>query len=476
VALPSPRRLLSRRLVWIVVVALVLTSGTLTLSYETPRLQAGPVDSPANGTTIVATQGWNARGYTLSDRPARLVAVGPNGAPKWIYEGPEDSRNWFYDVDPLPNGNLLVVNPVPDTTVVYEFDPETGDRVWTERFDLADVHDVDLIGDDELLVAGINYDEGRRSQDRVFVYNRTRDAVTWTWHFEKHYPDDTGKGVRTEDWTHVNDVDRIRDGQFLVSVRNFDQVIVVNRSTKAIDLRLGRDGDHETLYEQHNPTYLESENGTPTILVADSENDRVVEYRRTGGPPGAGEWERVWTLSGELNWPRDADRLPNGNTLIVDSMNHRVIEVTPRGEVVWETSVPWATYDAERMAYGDEGERIYRNQDHAPTMHDLGAAGTYELHGGTETGVAGLPPIPAVVRGLLGETQLSGPITWVAKRWHHAAPWFTPTWMPTWSASLLVIVLVVLVWRAIEKRLFVREFVRRQLDRYCDDPSSNERG
>jgi hypothetical protein len=30
------------------------------------------------------------------------------------------------------------------------------------------------------------------------------------------------------------------------------------------------------LYEQRNPQYLRGQNGTPTVLVADSENDRVV--------------------------------------------------------------------------------------------------------------------------------------------------------------------------------------------------------
>ena len=469
---PSPRRRrLSRSLVEILVVLLLLSSGTLTLSYETPQLGAGTVESPANGPTVVATQGWNAGGYSLSGRPSRLVGVGPNGTAEWIHDGPDRHRNWFYDVDPLANGNLLVVNPVEGATVVYEFDPDARERVWTERFDSPDIHDVDLINGDELLVAGINYDEDRRSQDRVFVYNRTRDEVTWEWYFENHYPDDTGEGVTTEDWTHVNDVDRIREGEFLVSPRNFDQVIVVNRSTKAIDLRLGRDGDYDTLYEQHNPEYLESDDGTPTILVADSENDRIVEYERVGGPPGEGEWKRTWTLTGNLNWPRDADRLPNGNTLVVDSMNHRVIEVTPNGRIVWETTVPWATYDAERIAYGDEGQAVYEERGDAPTMADLDAGGTYKLHGGRETDPAGLPPIPSVVGGLLGSTPLSGPITWAAKRWHHVAPWFTPTWMPTWSASLLVVAVVLLVGRTLGKRIYNSERLRRRFGRFGDDPS-----
>ncbi|WP_135805445.1 aryl-sulfate sulfotransferase [Halorussus marinus] len=462
-ALPAPRWL-ARGLLGALVAVLVLASGAMTLSYDTPRLGAGAVESPADGTTVVTSQGWHANGYSLPGRPARLAGVGPNATTEWTHDGPADTEQWFYDVDPLPNGTLLVVNPVPETTVVYEYDPETGERLWTERFDLPDVHDVDLINGDELLVAGINYDEDRVSRDSVFVYNRTREAVTWEWHFEDHYPEDAGPGVRAKDWTHVNDVDKIGDGEYLVSPRNLDQVIVVNRSTDEIEMALGSDGDHETMYEQHNPTYLESEDGTPTILVADSENDRVVEYERTGdggertngsGASADGEWERVWSVSGGLNWPRDADRLPNGNTLIVDSMNHRVVEVTPDGEVVWETFVPWATYDAERAVHGDEPG--------GPTMADLGAGGDRELHGATGSGVPGVRSVPAVAADLTRGTPAAAPVVRAAERWHHVAPWFTPRWLPTWSATLLGAALAVLLGWGVGEAVYQRERILRRV-------------
>jgi hypothetical protein len=148
----------------------------------------------------------------------------------------------------------------------------------------------------------------------------------------------------------------------LLSPRNFDQVLLVNRTTGDVEWTLGSDGDFETLRQQHNPDYLENEAGQSTVLVADSENQRVVEYERADGT-----WTRTWTLEGQLDWPRDADRLPNGNTLVTDSKHDRVIEVTPDGEVVWEVYGPWLVYDAERLP-GD-GSR-------GPTMADANATGT----------------------------------------------------------------------------------------------------
>jgi hypothetical protein len=121
------------------------------------------------------------------------------------------------------------------------------------------------------------------------------------------------------------------------------------------------------LEKQHNPDYLAGPDGEPTFLVADSENDRIVEYAFRDG-----DWERTWRAgSGEtLYWPRDADRLPNGNTLVGDSRNSRVLEVTPDGEVVWELFAPYLVYDVERLP-GDGSN--------GPTIAEQNESGAVEL-------------------------------------------------------------------------------------------------
>ncbi|PSP44049.1 hypothetical protein BRC68_04260 [Halobacteriales archaeon QH_6_64_20] len=415
-----------------------MSTATLTLAYEPTNLQAGTITDPANGTTAVAIQGFHFEGEDDPKKPARLVAVGPQGSVEWTYNGSARGASWFYDVDPLPNGNLLAVNTARGKTFVYELDPETKERVWTETLPITDTHDVDLINENELLIGNLRNSSGDTSDERIYIYNRTTDRVTWEWEFEEHYPPDTDVGVsNTDDWSHVNDVDEIAPGKFLVSPRNFDQVIVVDRETKEITMRLGADGNHTILDEQHNPTYLESENGTPTILVADSENDRVVEYARLDG-----SWERIWTVgTDQLNWPRDADRLPNGNTLIVDTLNQRVIEVTPRGEIVWEQFAPWAPYDAERLAYGDEAG--------GPTIRDLGVSGSYELSGGAEAraGPAVDTSFPTWLTLTFGDTPIEEPIVRFAERWEGVSQWIKPVWMAPWGfVSLVGAGLLGLLW------------------------------
>ena len=274
----------------------------------------------------------------------------------------------------MTNGNIFVTATVKgDKTLVYEFNPRTQDRVWGKTFNISDTHDTDLINNGTaILVANMrNYNESaNQNDDRLFIYNRTTDRIEWEWRFDDYYDPPKERANYTGDWTHVNDVDKIGKGRYLASPRSFDQIIIVNRTTGKTTTRLGSDGETDVLNSQHNPDYLESENGTSTLLVGASENDRIVEYAKFGS-----NWTRTWTLKGDLSWPRDADRLPNGNTLITDSANHRVVEVTPQGKVVWEFYAPWLVYDAVRVPTDEHG---------GPTNQDLNTTGTFRIRGGAD--------------------------------------------------------------------------------------------
>jgi hypothetical protein len=54
-----------------------------------------------------------------------------------------------------------------------------------------------------------------------------------------------------------------------------------------------------------------------------------------------------------MQWARDADRLPNGHTLVTDSNGDRVFEIGTDGEVVWSATVGFP-YESERLGTGDE--------------------------------------------------------------------------------------------------------------------------
>jgi hypothetical protein len=461
-----PRRWLLRGTLAVVVVALLLVAAVSAATYEPTNLGPGTVESPANGTTVVSVQGFHFQGIGNGKKPARLVAAGPRASTEWVYNGSANAR-WFYDVDPLSNGNLLVTSTVPGDTVVFELDPESGKQVWTERFDAEDTHDVDLINGDQLLVAHMrNTNKSGVPNDRIFIYDRSSDEIVWQWKLRTHYPKSTDGGY-SEDWSHVNDVDKIGKGKFLISPRNFDQVIVVDRSTKNITMRLGSDDNHSILFEQHNPDYLVGENGTPTILVADSENDRIVEYRLNGS-----DWERTWMLSDNFSWPRDADRLPNGNTLITDTLHQRVIEVTPTGEVVWEYYAPWAPYDSERLSAANasaaEGQKASIGGSNGPTIAEMNATGNYTLSGGAKGGPTSSTDFSSWVAAMAAGTPVQEPIQFAAERYSHIVPFIRPVGLSSWGFAALLGALVVVIPWALAEVVYQRRRIRRGFARVSE--------
>ncbi|MHB9288047.1 hypothetical protein ACKVMT_13520 [Halobacteriales archaeon Cl-PHB] len=344
--LPDRRtaRIATATLVLLLVLPTVV-SGVAHVGSDDAPDQAGDVENARN-VTFVGVQG----GFGQVD-DGRVVAIATDRKEViWSYSGGESDQDvLYYDVDPLPNGDLLFVEQITgDAAHAVRMDWRNGTEV--ERFEVPlDTHDVDYLGDGEYVVAD-------KYHHRAYVWDTDLGEVTWEYNFSAHYPAYPEAGDDPADqrsgaggYTHLNDVDAVDNGSaFLLSPRNFDRVILVNRSTKETVWELGEQDAHDVLHAQHNPALLSQD--PPTVLVADSENDRVVEYRRQAN----GSWEQTWEYRGTLHWPRDADRLPNGNTLVVDTFGQRVLEVTANRSVVWEMQVPKMPYDVERLRYGDE--------------------------------------------------------------------------------------------------------------------------
>jgi hypothetical protein len=72
----------------------------------------------------------------------------------------------------------------------------------------------------------------------------------------------------------------------------------------------------------------------------------------------------VWQYTGGLYGPWDVERLANGNTLIADTYNFRVIEVNSAGTIVWSYPAFGMPTDAERLANGNTliSEFYYTNR------------------------------------------------------------------------------------------------------------------
>ncbi len=386
--------------------------------------------SPAN-LTVVTTQGTHFNGGGLDPSSGRLAGVRTsNGSVAWVH----DRYGWYYDVDPVTNRTLLFVAKRYESgsyrTFAVEWNWVTNET--TRRFQVPDdTHDVDRVGPHRYAVAD-------KVDHRAFVYNYTADAgaknatdeIPWQFRFREHFPPPPEAGT-AGDYTHLNDVDVIDNGStFVLSPRNFDRVVAVDRETKAVEWTLGEEDTPAILHEQHDPLVIETD--PLTVLVGDSLNHRAVEYRRADGGPVSGEWERTWSYSGDLNWPRDVDRLPNGNTLITDTGNNRVVEVAPNGTVVWEyeTAEP-NPYDVERVHLGDEPK--------GPTMAEMDPDDTSTATS-TDAPAAGLTPF----------------------KWtYRTGSWILPVWVgPGEFLALAAAVSLATLWLLVEGGLWVRKAVR----------------
>jgi hypothetical protein len=292
-----------------------------------------------------------------------------------------ETADSYFDVTRLSNGSILagfmdggyedcgpydspcvrtgfrILEPGPEPTVTGEYSFPVRSASNSE------VHAASLLPSGEYLV-------GDMDRERVFTVRN--GEITWQWNASSFY--DPPRDPTRTDWLHLNDVDRIGDGRYMVSIRNANQILILERGQGVVEvinadrndaddgncMQSGqlrdtdgdgdiRCGDPDVLNHQHNPQWL----GDGAVLVADSHNDRVVELHRTAG----GVWKPTWVVDSAegvaFDWPRDADRLPTNSTLITDTLNRRLLEINETGYVVWSVETPLIPYEADRIPYGE---------------------------------------------------------------------------------------------------------------------------
>lgn len=164
--------------------------------------------------------------------------------------------------------------------------------------------------------------------------------IVWEWRSWEHLDPEVDRITAIQDhrseWTHANTVVELPDGNLMVSFRNISSVVMIDRVSGEIYWKLGA----PPLAQQHAPTLLENGN----ILIFDNGTHRLdhpVPFSRVIEVDPATK-EIVWTY--QEGYPSqffspyisNAQRLPNGNTLICEGSFGRIFEVTHAGDVVWE--------------------------------------------------------------------------------------------------------------------------------------------
>jgi len=442
-ALARVRSGITRTRLRVVFAAIVLVSAAVVASaaadgLSTASAEAVPEAPPTENHTVV----------TESGRVGTITAYAPDGDVLYY----NNSRTKYFDVDPVEGRPLTVEYTATDTihtagptcgdppcarNVVERANLTTGEvEVVYERYDheenAGEWHDADRIDEDHVVVADI-------IADQVFVVDTETEIVEWLWDAQSAFDLESGHSY-PNDWTHINDVEYVENGEMagriMVSVRNQDQVVFLDRDEGLLeDWTLGSENEYDVLHEQHNPDYIPESRGGPAVVVADSETGRIEEFQREDG-----EWSQSWVWADDrIQWPRDADRLPNGNTLITDTHGNRVIEVDESGEIVWQVESTLA-YDAERLETGAESEGGH-------SARSLGLENRTAASGGD--GGSGLRPIEFL--GGLVESVLP-------HRLYNALIFVAPVWVgKTEAVAVAGGVLTGLCWAGLEVRWRLRD-------------------
>ncbi len=264
-----------------------------------------------------------------SSQPSHVAALGtPRGMPG-VLEFPCTAIR-------LDSGNTLIADAGDEVGVgseVIEVDP-VGQIVWRFAEGLRFVHSAVPTRGGHILIADT-------TNDRVIEVSHSGEVVWST------------DGLELSDGSRLvypNNALEMPDGNLLITDRNNDRCLIVDRAGSVIWQYTGE------LKHPHGAEPLPNGN----VLIADSDGNRIVEVApsRKSSPLGEGEpsGDVVWSYGDGspevLSWPRHARRLENGNTLITDSKNARVIEVTPDGETAWTFGVDYFA----KFYYAEVGE------------------------------------------------------------------------------------------------------------------------
>ncbi len=272
----------------------------------------------------------------------KVIEVNMLGEIVWQYLLPDNLKQYTnpgFDVELLANNNILLVLPKKG---VYEIE-RSGKIVWS-YLDSKVSHDADRLPNGNTIVVFGNNDQ--KSDAQVKEVN-PKGEVVWTWYAKDHFDKSPYNDIFDQGWTHTNAVSRLPNGNTLISPRNFNLVVEVDPEGEVV----GTYGEG-VIVGQHDPEMLPNGN---ILLANHGRPHRAAELDTKTG-------KIVWQSPGfemEATPVRDANRLPNGNTLITGST--KIAEVTAEGKIVWQLTLKGITltgleaaargfYKAERIS------------------------------------------------------------------------------------------------------------------------------
>ena len=324
----------------------------------------------------------------MVNTPRALVEVDPRGNVVWRYE----DIGLHHDFLKMPNGNMLLLAAARKTreqAVAAGANPELVHENGIEYDYLIEVRPAGESGGEVVWEWSVwdhlvqDFDPSKPNYGDVSEYPELIDI---------NFPMES-RGKRRSgllsDWTHINSIDYNPElDQIMLSPRHYSELWIIDHSATTAEARghsggnggmggdllyrwgnpraYGRgDADDQRLFWQHQTHWIPPDlPGAGNILVFNngkefhgygrpySSADELIppedgyRYRRAEDaayPPDKPAWTYAAETPADFYAPlmSGAQRLPNGNTLIVDSIAGAIFQATPDGKTAWKYVIPW---------------------------------------------------------------------------------------------------------------------------------------
>ncbi len=327
--------------------------------------------------------------FTSASNAGGLELVDWDNNTVWHYELNTPTQLSHHDAVGMPNGNFLLLTwelVYTDELIELGRDPDEifgGGYMWSER-----IIEVEPAGSDNVNILW----EWRIKDHYIQDFDSTKlNFGVVAEHpelFNINLPElNSSNSNATRDWNHFNSIDYHPElDQILISVRNSDEIWILDHSTTTEEAAThtgglyGKGGDilyrwgnasaynraptsDQKLFGQHGVHWIkEGLNDAGKIMIFNNGNGRPGPDYSTveillppqdgnGGYPqpetspfGPGEPE--WTYGHEPEedfysaYLSNAQRLPNGNTLINSGSTGTIFEIDENKNIVWEYVIP----------------------------------------------------------------------------------------------------------------------------------------
>jgi hypothetical protein len=391
---------------------LIDSTGTVNHTWSSNYFPGETVRWLGDG-TILRTIKTEAPGYGGAGGGVQRVLW--NGTIVWDFRYNTNGDLSHHDITLMPNGNVLMIAWETKTRAETINAGRNPDSVSGDTFTPEHIIEVKPTGP-------------------------TTGSIVWEWYVWDHliqdydaskenygvvgdHPEliDLNYGITyfLSDWLHTNSIDyNEKFDQILVSVRNFNEIWVIDHSTTTEEAtghtggNSGKGGDllyrwgnpeayragtasDQKFFGQHDASWIKTgcpgegdilvfNNGwnRPTAMYSSVDeivppvNDTGDYYLNPGSPYGPASLIWSYTSSPPISFYSDgfsgAQRLKDGGTLICDGKAGRFFEVTPDNATVWQYTnpyPPWRQNDVFKIVY------IPQEEPPEPGVPDLDCSG-----------------------------------------------------------------------------------------------------